>query len=258
MKKIILLIIMFITAFGYNNTNFPASELKNENFQNKSAYVDQFKINLNAKSVYQGFNAFKRYRSLMNLTFNPHILFKPLIKPLSSIDIIYIHPRFISTILFPETIKIISAYTSEKMNFLQYSDNLLMIKPTADDGIGNLIITAYDKKNRKNKLFNFIIKPFFPKNIMLDTAYGYYTAPNGAFLSLTVKYVENINLTPIKALNKIINLLGSKKFNRIFSKNGSIFAVIINHIPVYIKRDDKQGNIYAFKKKFIVKIGTLR
>ena len=257
MKKIIIPLIGTL-LFAYNNSDFPYSELKTKRFQNSKDYIDEFKININPNAVYQGFNQLKRYRSLMNQTFNPKILFKPLIKPLSNIDIVYMHPRFITTLLFPNSIKIISAFSSEQMNFLKFSKNLLMIKPLANDGVGNLIITAYDSKTHQNKIFNFIIKPFFPENLKIDTIYGYYTAPSGAFLSLNVKYVENINLTPIEVINKIVNLWGEKKFNKIFAKNGSIFALTINHIPVYIKRDDLQGNIYAFKKKFIVKIGSLR
>lgn len=257
-KTIFILTAGLLYLWGYNNNSFPSSELKTKNYQNANAYVDNFKININPDSVYQGFNALKKYRSLMNQTFNPKILLKPLIKPLSNLDVLYIHPRFITNIILPETLKIISVYSSEKMNFLQFSNNLLMIKPLSNDGVGNLILTAYDMKQKKNKVFNFIIKPFFPKNVKFDETYGYYVAPDGAFLSLTVKYVDNINLTPIQVLNKLIFLYGKEKFNKIFSKNENLYAITINHIPVYIQRDDKQGNIYAFGKKFIVKIGSLR
>ena len=256
-KKTVLLTIPFL-LFAYNSKDFPYYEVKNKNFPSNNDYVTYFKINIKPDDVYQGRNAVKKYRSLMNQTFNPKILFKPLIKPLRNIDTLYIHPRFIATVVFPESVKIISVFASEKMNFLQFSNNLLMIKPKGDDGVGNLVVTAYDFKSKKNKIFNFILKPFFPENTRLNLTYGYYTAPSGAFLSLMVKYVENPGFNKIEILNKIISLLTPKKFNQIFAKNGSFYAVLVNHIPVYIQRDDKQGNIYAYKKKFIIKIGSLR
>jgi hypothetical protein len=258
MRKLLLLTFLssIIFANNFNNKDFPNTVLKDYKYTNQNYYVDKYKINIDNVTAKKILNRIRRYKAIMNDTYEMKILLKPLVKPLSNVDVVYLHPNFISTLIFPSSFKITSAQTSIKMNLFTYSQNLMEIKPLKGNDIGNMVVTAYDMKNKQNKIFNFILKPYSLKNLNYDTEYGMYATEDGAFFSLTTKFVEKVDVNPVEVLEKYVDVNGLDTLNKVFNKNGAYDSILIDNVPIYITRDDIQGNIEYFNKKFRISIGV--
>jgi hypothetical protein len=258
MKRIILLLLIISELFAgnFNKKDFPNTLLKTYNYKSGNYYVDTYKMNIDNTTAKRVLNRMNRYRAIMNDSYEMKILLKPLVNPLTNISVVYLHPNFISTIIFPASFKITSAQNSLKMNLFTYSQNLIELKPLKGNDIGNMVVTAYDKKTKQNKIFNFILKNYSFKDLTYDKEYGMYAIENGSFFSLTNKFVEKININPIKILQKYVEVNGLKKFNQVFAKNNSYDSILIDNVPIYITRDDIQGSIEYFNKKFRITIGV--
>jgi len=236
-------------------SDFP-NTLLSKNYQKKQYYTNDYELNINSLTAKKVFNRIHRYKAIMNNTYDLKLLLKPLVKPLSNIDTIYLHPNFITTIIFPKSFIIQSADAGIPLTKFSFSQNLLKIMPKRGDDIGNMVVTCYDLATHTNKVFNFILKPYVLRNLKIDNDYGMYATDEGSFFSFTIKYVEKVKVNPIKILEKYVDVFGLKHFNKVFSKNGSYDALLIDNVPVYIIRDDIQGNIYYFNKKFRISIGV--
>jgi hypothetical protein len=252
------LLLLPVLSFAFNETDFPNVYMNENNFSNQKYYVDRYQLNINNLSTKKVYEKYRRYKSIMNNTYDIQLLLKPLIKPLMNIETIYGHPNFISTIVFPKGYKIISAQTTYPFKVFSFSNNLLTLSPKKDSDItiGNIVITAYDSNTGQNKIFNFIFKPYSLTSLKYDTKYGTYATPYGEFFSFYIKFVDNININPVKVIEKYISVFGKRHFNYVFRKNGYYDAILINNIPVYITRDDVQGDIEYEGKKFRISFGV--
>lgn len=256
MKKEIIYAIL-LPLFLISSLLF-AEETQNNNNNNNNNIIEEnkFKINIDDVSTKRIDNRYKRYKAIMNDTYDMKILLKPLVVPLMNVYTIYGHHNFISTLIFPDSFKIISATTTIPMKQFTYSKNVLMLSPKKDTDIGNIVITAYDYETKVNKIFNFMFKPYSLTSLKFDTEYGMYATDVGDFFSFTTKFVQMPNINPVKVLQKYIETFGINKFNKVFSKNGYYDSVLIDNIPVYIIRDEEDGNIVYFNKKFRISIGV--
>ena len=124
-----------------------------------------------------------------------------------------------------------------------------------DAKMGNIVLTAYDRISKVNKIFNFIVKKYANNNIRLDNEYGLYATNKGDFLSLTTFYKE-VKVDRIKLLDKYIALNGVDYFKKKFNKNGNYETLLVDGVPVYIIRDEQNGRISFFGMNFRVQIGS--
>jgi len=255
-KRYFLLICVIFSYILYAQVNDFPNTLLNKNYPKKQYYTDDYELNINSLTAKRVFNRMHRYKSIMNNTYDLKLLLKPLIEPLANVNVVYLHPNFITTLIFPKSFIIQSADAGIPLAKFSFSQNLLQIMPKRGDDIGNMVITCYDLATHTNKVFNFVLKPYVLRNLKIDNDYGMYATDEGSFFSFTIKYVEKIKVNPVKVLEKYVEIFGLKHFNKVFNKNGNYDALLINNVPVYIIRDDKQGNIYYFNKKFRISIGT--
>jgi len=254
MKKLFIVLLLIINNI-YAIENIEADN-QQENLQKQKMLEYNNIINNNSLYTKRLINRYRRFKAIINDSYDMKILLKPLVLPLFNIETIYLHPNFVSTITFPASFKILSAQTTMHMKVFQYQNNLLLLSPIRGNDIANLVITAYDNQTKQNKVFNFLLKPYSLTLLKYDTKYGMYATDFGDYLSFNIKFVEKVNINPINILEKYVEVFGLKHFRKVFSKNGYYDSILINHIPIYITRDDVQGNIIYDNKKFRISIGV--
>lgn len=225
------------------------------NFTTPEQIKNKFEINIDQMTVKKVLNRKDRYSSILDDLFDAEVLSKEIIKPLKTMDTIYSHPSFISLVKFPPGIKINSAKTTTKMTEFSFSENILMFSLDKQSSVGNIVITAFDREIKKNKVFNFIVKKYSNNNTKFDNEYGYYATSSGEFLSLSTFYTQMQTINPVKLLQKYVQLNGLQYFKEQFKNDGSKEILLINGVPISIVRDEKNGLIEYYDMNFQINIG---
>lgn len=224
-------------------------------FSSPEQIKSHFEINIDEMAVKKVQNRKERYEAIMDDVFDAEILSQPLVKKLKTMDTLYAHPSFISLIKLPIGMKIVSAKTAMAMEDFTYSENILTFSPKKNAQMGNIIITAFDSEVQKNKVFNFIVKKYSNNEAKYDKEYGLYATNNGEFLSLTIFYTQIQKVDEIKLLQKYVEVNGLKTFKKQFEKNGDTESILLDGVPIFITRDDHNGNISYYDMDFRITIG---
>ncbi|HHO42565.1 MAG TPA: hypothetical protein ENN12_04315 [Epsilonproteobacteria bacterium] len=104
---------------------------------------------------------------ILNEVFDPAILMAPVKRTIRPVDTIGISPTYISQIVFPDTMKIQDATASFACHVLEYSRNLLRIRPDANTFFsGNIVLTLTDGK--KNYAMTIFAERYFQEDCRID------------------------------------------------------------------------------------------
>lgn len=236
---------------------YPKNMLNDSNkFSSPDQIRDSFEINIESMPTKKILNRKDRYSAIVNDIFDAEILAKPLVKQLKTMDTLYSHPNFISVIKFPPSVIINQASTTIPMSHFSFSENLLQFSINRNAPMGNIVITAFDKEIGKNKVFNFIVKKYSnTSSAKYDNEYGLYATNDGEFLSLSVFYTQIQKVDEIKILQKYVELNGLQALKKQFTKHGDFETLLLDGVPVFITRDDKNGNISYYDINFRISIG---
>jgi len=205
---------------------------------------DRFELNLDPSDVKSVYTKKRRYQDLMDGVYDLHILQEPIIKPIQNSDFLFVHPKFITTILFPKELKITFARSSFDPNVFEFSENMIMVQPHKNFNEGNLIVTLSDKK--RNYMVNIVLQKFDFNMVSYDTYFNRYVSPQKIFLSLYYRYVYPPKFSKVKLLQVYFKLSGIDSYDELlarFSQNGSSDSFVVQGIPFYITRDDKFGEV---------------
>ena len=250
MKKIKILSLLFFTNFAFANPlepqNFIApsqDELRMEQ-QNSSSNqnrtdlkANSFYLNLNPKDINAVQKKDKEIREAFDRFSQKEINYKPVIRPIASIDSINLHPYFTTSILLPQGSIISHIDSSSSMAVLKYENNAILIRPNQDFKIANFTILY--KLDEQNQILN-ILANFYEKNPQdykdkLNLVYSYIKQEKIDDLSVLMAYVK---------------------------ENGSLpttqYAFIqLGDVTYRIVRDDKYGKIMRGGAKFRIDNNTI-
>lgn len=211
-------------------------ELNQNNNQDLSDLrANEFLLNLNPKEI----NAVQKKEAEVKEAFDrfsqKEINYKPVIRPLASMDSISLHPYFTFSLLLPAGSIISHIDSSSPMAVLKFENNALLVRPNADFKIANLTILY--KLKEKNHILN-ILAHFYEKNEELDK------------LNLVYAYVEDKKLDDLEVINAYI------KENKSLPKQKYSY-IQINDVSYRIVEDEQYGSVFIAGKKYRVDNSTV-
>lgn len=257
MKLVLLLLLCANFAFAkfpesnsYNNANqndgtigftgeYPYDKSKLDT--PKDVQKKRFMLKPNPKIVKKLRKDLERRKNILDGTLDIAILQKPIIKPLKTIDTLYLHSNFITTIIFPKSLTITKAGASFETREFSHSQNTLLLQPTNNARNGNIVISLSDGK--KNYMMTIFVKQYFPEDNCEVKGENYKCSND--YLATIIKYKKERKLTmdfKLQLLQDYLNLHGIKKLS--IPKNLDYLVLKKNEKTYYIVRDDEFGNIY--------------
>lgn len=196
---------------------------------------NEFYLNLTSEDIKSVQNKDKRIREAFDGFSQKEINYKPVIRPIASMDSISLHHYFTFSLLLPAGSIISHIDSSSAMAVLKFENNAVMIRPNADFKVAN--ITILYKLNDKNHILN-VLATFYEKNKELDKLnliYAYENVPKLDDLSVIEAYVREHYSLP------------KQKYS----------YIQINNISYRIVEDDKYGNVFIEDKKYRVDNNTI-
>ncbi|EJE0943544.1 hypothetical protein M4P98_001944, partial [Campylobacter upsaliensis] len=115
-----------------------AQQGNTENLQDLK--TNEFYLNLNPKEIDSIQKKDDAIREAFDRFSQKEINYKPVIRPIASMDSISLHPYFTFTLLLPKGSIINHIDSSSPMAVLKFENNALLIRPNADFKIANLTI----------------------------------------------------------------------------------------------------------------------
>lgn len=213
------------------NLAFPIdNKLKNKTPQIK---LKEFQLTIDPNAVKEVRKGKQKYENLMRHTEIDYLI-APEQRILKDVDVISVHPQFISTLTFPSQIKILSAQSSTPMNLMQFKQNVLLLQPDASFGYGNVFITY--QSETKNYSMNLLIKNYDEREGALKIAYQY-------------SWDDDAKIDYVGVLKHYLALNGDKSLKTL-KKDGDHDVIVLNNITYYIIRDSINGNIDYGNQRF--------
>lgn len=204
-----------------------------EDFEDLKA--NEFYLNLNPDEIHSIKEKDNQIREAFDGFSQKEINYKPVIRALSSMDSITLHPYFTFTILLPSGAVVSHVDSSSPMAVLKFENNAILIRPNSDFKIANLTILY--KLKETNHVLN-ILASFYKKDQELDK------------LNLIYSYSNLPKLDDLEVIQAYIKEYGGMPKNK--------FSYIqINDISYRIVEDDKYGNIFIKGKKYRVDNNTI-
>ncbi|EAH5904189.1 hypothetical protein EEL71_06880 [Campylobacter upsaliensis] len=243
--KLILLSLAFSFTLTQANPlepkNFSAPTLQElqtqqgntENLQDLK--TNEFYLNLNPKEIDSIQKKDDAIREAFDRFSQKEINYKPVIRPIASMDSISLHPYFTFTLLLPKGSIINHIDSSSPMAVLKFENNALLIRPNADFKIANLTI-LYKLKDT-NHILN-ILATLYERNNELDK------------LNLVYSYSNLEKLDDLEVIQAYI------KENKAMPKQKYSY-IQINDISYRIVEDEDYGKVFIAGKKYRVDNNTI-
>ncbi|EAI2995352.1 hypothetical protein GMH62_08480 [Campylobacter coli] len=197
--------------------------------------ANEFYLNLDPEKIDSIQKKDNEIREAFDRFSQKEINYKPVIRPIASMDSITLHPYFTFTLLLPQGSVISHIDSSSPMAVLKYENNAVLIRPNSDFKIANLTI-LYKLKD-VNHILN-ILATFYEKNNELDKLNLVYSYSN-------LKKLDDLEV--IQAYIKEFKSLPKNKYS----------YIQINDISYRIVEDSKYGNVFIKGKKYRVDNNTI-
>lgn len=210
-----------------------AQQGNTENLQDLK--TNEFYLNLNPKEIDSIQKKDDAIREAFDRFSQKEINYKPVIRPIASMDSISLHPYFTFTLLLPKGSIINHIDSSNPMAVLKFENNALLIRPNADFKIANLTI-LYKLKDT-NHILN-ILATLYERNNELDK------------LNLVYSYSNLEKLDDLEVIQAYI------KENKAMPKQKYSY-IQINDISYRIVEDEDYGKVFIAGKKYRVDNNTI-
>ncbi|EAH9863576.1 hypothetical protein Q9G24_001743 [Campylobacter coli] len=197
--------------------------------------ANEFYLNLDPEEIDSIQKKDNEIREAFDRFSQKEINYKPVIRPIASMDSITLHPYFTFTLLLPQGSVISHIDSSSPMAVLKYENNAVLIRPNSDFKIANLTI-LYKLKD-VNHILN-ILATFYEKNNELDKLNLVYSYSN-------LKKLDDLEV--IQAYIKEFKSLPKNKYS----------YIQINDISYRIVEDSRYGNVFIKGKKYRVDNNTI-
>ncbi|ECZ3094009.1 hypothetical protein F7N80_10045, partial [Campylobacter coli] len=158
--------------------------------------ANEFYLNLDPEEIDSIQKKDNEIREAFDRFSQKEINYKPVIRPIASMDSITLHPYFTFTLLLPQGSVISHIDSSSPMAVLKYENNAVLIRPNSDFKIANLTI-LYKLKD-VNHILN-ILATFYEKNNELDKlnlVYSYSNLKKLDDLEVIQAYIKEFKSLP--------------------------------------------------------------
>lgn len=200
---------------------------------------NRFKMSIRADEFKEIKGKMDNFTQIMNSTIGLEILQKPIIKMVKTIDVLYFHPSYITTIILPEGSKIDSVSASfETKNKTTFFENVINIRPKKSLLNGNIVI--FYSKDRKNYTMNIIAKNYATAECRVDSENRRYLCDDDVF-GTVYSYKEAKKYDESDIFFAYVDISGDKMSE--INKLG-FASVIFKGETYYIIKDNKFGKIF--------------
>lgn len=204
----------------------------------------KFERNLNASDAQKNVHLMDRFMKIKNETLNVSFLQNPVVKIIKPYDTIYVHPHFLTSIILPSNLKILSSDASFNAKQFKRTENHILLQVSRDFISGNIVVESSDQKNR-NYIQQIMIKKLEISSredtgIALDMKYSKYLIKDN-YLSTIYRYKFLEKAEPIKVLEDYmtLNAINDRDLRRVFKSDGDYDSIFIKDVIYFIIRDDK-------------------
>ena len=198
------------------------NKLKNKTPQIKA---NEFQLTIDPAAVNRVRKGKQRYEQAITNT-DVEMLIDPELRALRDVDVMSIHPQYITTITFPPQTKITQAKSSQPMVLLQAEQNVLLVQPEAGFNNGNIFV-AYQSEN-KNYFLNLIVKGYDREEGSLKTTYQYSCDADA-------------KLDWVDIIKQYTRINGDGALREL-KRDGDCDIIILSGKTYYIIRDSVNGN----------------
>jgi hypothetical protein len=241
-KKIVIFLVTMIACFAdpLAPQNFkPLSDVEVAQQQqggsnNNDLEIKKFYLDIDPNEI----KAVQKKDNMLRETFDQFddklINYKPVIRPVMSMDTVFLHPYIATTLLLPPKSEISHVDTSVALATLKWQQNTIILRPNSDFTLSTLTI-IYNLEG-KNYVFSLIAKRYEKgDDEKLNIIYSYRN----------VKTLEDLEVVDIFA--KVYGYLPNDDYNYIY----------IDDILYRIVMDEKFGTVMIDKRKYRVETGTI-
>lgn len=224
---------------GSVSTLYPLDRTPGFKSKTPELLQDEFEMNIDRDVVNRVLKQQRRYQRIINGIHDVAFLQKPITKPFSAVDTIYVTTEYITTIIFPKGLKIQYADSGEAFDINRFDQNALWFQPKRNFQGTNMVIGLTD--GNQNYVVTITIEKYLPGNIVKDNVEERYLSC-GEYISTMIRYINPPKIESIDVLKKYFSLFGDNSIKK-FRKNGAFDVITIGGMPFYIIRDDRRGDI---------------
>lgn len=243
MKKIMFLAFVFVLPIlGTDNNpldpqNFRSltdQEILNQSGAGNDLKIKNFYMNLDENEIKEVQKRNQELKEIFDQFDENLVNYKPLTKPISTMDKITTHPYFTTTILLPTGSVISSIDMSVEPITLKFEQNTILLRVKKDFTIANLaVIYSLDKKNY---VANFLVEK-------------YDRSKSDEKLNIVIEYKNIQKRDDLEVLSTYMKTYGDcpkEKYS----------YILIDGISYRIIKDNKNGNLFVNNEKYRVDIGN--
>jgi len=245
-KFILPIFVLVVCANAGNAYNYgkgdPQAQMPagNSNQQEQSSVErNHFELNIDKEILKDVEEKRADYKGLMDGTYDMDMMAQPIMRPMVSMDSIYVTTKYITTIMFPGDYAVIQAIPSFSSVHFNYSENVITIKPSASFTEGNIFVSMTDGK--QNRILTINMRKFTRSLASRNKNKGLY-GKNTAFVSTMYTYIDKPNVDNITILEAYTTLFGENCGSK-FTRDGAFDVFTYEDIPYYVIRDDKFGTL---------------
>ena len=171
----------------------------------------------------------KRFRELLDGTYDLSILQNPVFKVLKTVDTLYLHPNYTTLLILPKGYEITYGHSSFETRLFKISNNIISVQPMRKFQDGNMIFYLTNKTN--NFVISINVREYF-KNLKCINTYGNYKCADEYFSTIYQYYDEpKLSLDDRleilkKAKIKYGDYILRSKINVNIEFNGAIYQII--------------------------------
>lgn len=139
------------TPLAPQNFRMPTEQEQAQEKKVEDLKTNAFLLNSDPKDVAPVIEQEQKMRDAFDQFSEKEINYKPVIRPIASMDTIALHPYFTFSLLLPQGAMISHVDSSSEMAMLEYRANTLIMRPKSDFRIANFTI-LYQYKERNHIL----------------------------------------------------------------------------------------------------------
>ena len=199
----------------------------------------RFLENINDRKVENTQKRILRTNDILDGVYHVEILQKPIVRPLKTIDTIYTHPSFLTTLIFPKGMEVIRPRASFDTKVFEFNGNIIQLQPLANSKQGN--ITLFLSDGKQNHAVTIFIKRFLPRDY-LKTKKQDSPMKKNDYLATVIKYKQTQKIDAFAIIEEYQRLFNVNKIT--IKKNLDYVTFSKNGETYYIIRDDEFGDIF--------------
>lgn len=207
---------------------------QNEDRALDDLYTNKAYLNFNKEDIERVKRLDGKVREAFDGFSQKEINYKPVVRPMASMDVISLHPYFTFSMLLPAGSVITHVDSSTELAVLKFDSNVILLRPKGDFKVAN--ITILYKLDDKNQIFNVL-------------ANRYEKSPDEK-LNLLYSYENKSKLNSLDVINAYVKEYGKypdKEFN----------YVNIDGITYRIVQDSKYGDTFIKNKAYRIDNNTI-